>query len=47
MHTAGAADIVLSALDIPDIDPPLVYWEQAYDGFTHSPKARRIKLSLP
>ncbi len=37
-------DIGLSVLNLLDRDPPLVRWEQSYDGFTHSPKGMRIKL---
>lgn len=36
----------LSILNILDTDPPHVRWEQSYDGFTHSPKGRRIKVSV-
>ncbi len=32
--------------NVLDADPPLVNWEQSYDAFTHSPKGRRIKLSV-
>jgi len=40
------SDVALSVLNLLDAPPPLVNWEQSYDGFTHSPKGRRIKLSL-
>ncbi len=30
-------------LNLLDTDPPLVNWEQGYDGFTHDPKGRRLK----
>ena len=36
----------LHVLNVLDSDPPLVRWEASYDGFTHSPKGRRIKASL-
>ena len=39
-------DVALSALNLLGADPPLVNWEQSYDGFTHSPKGLRLKLSL-
>ncbi len=42
----GGWDAALSAINILDRDPPLVNWEQSYDGFTHSVKGRRIELSL-
>ena len=37
-------DIGLSVLNALGSPPPLVRWEQSYDGFTHSPKGRRIKM---
>ncbi|MDE2761550.1 MAG: TonB-dependent receptor [Gemmatimonadota bacterium] len=39
-------DMGLHVLNVLDSDPPLVRWEASYDGFTHSPKGRRIKASL-
>ena len=45
-RTSERFDMGLSALNVLDTDPPLVRWEASYDGFTHSPKGRRIKLSL-
>ena len=39
-------DIGLHVMNVLDSDPPLVRWEASYDGFTHSPKGRRIKASL-
>ena len=45
-RTSGKLDMGLSALNALNADPPLVRWEASYDGFTHSPKGRRIKLSL-
>ena len=45
-RAAGGTDIVLSVLNLLDSAPPLVNWEQSYDGFTHSPKGRRIKMSV-
>ena len=37
--------ISLSLLNLLDAAPPYVKWEQSFDGFTHSAKGRRIKLS--
>ena len=37
--------ISLSLLNLMDAAPPYVKWEQSFDGFTHSAKGRRIKLS--
>ena len=37
--------ISLSLLNLTDAAPPFVKWEQSFDGFTHSAKGRRIKLS--
>ena len=37
--------ISLSLLNLMDATPPYVKWEQSFDGFTHSAKGRRIKLS--
>ncbi len=39
-------DVSLSALNLLGSDPPPVNWEQGYDGFTHNPKGRRVKMSL-
>ena len=40
------ANMVLSGMNLLDTRPPLVNIEQAYDGFTHDPKGRRIKLAV-
>ena len=45
-RTSEQFDMGLHVLNVLDSDPPLVRWETSYDGFTHSPKGRRIKLSL-
>ena len=45
-HLPGGFDVTLSALNLLDTDPPFVNWESAFDGFTHSPKGRRLKLSV-
>lgn len=42
----GGFDLSFSVLNLLDSDPPFVNWETAFDGFTHSPKGRRLKLSL-
>ncbi|MYC72692.1 MAG: TonB-dependent receptor [Gemmatimonadetes bacterium] len=39
-------NIALSGMNLLDTMPPLVNIEQAYDGFTHDPKGRRLKLAL-
>ena len=33
-------------MNLLDKMPPLVNIEQAYDGFTHDPKGRRLKLAV-
>ena len=45
-RTRGNFDVSLSALNLLDADPPFVAWEQNYDGFTHSARGRRIKMSV-
>ncbi len=45
-RTSSTTDVALSVINLLDADPPLVNWEQSYDAFTHSPKGRRIKLSV-
>ncbi len=40
------ANMVLSGMNLLDTRPPLVNIEQAYDGFTHDPKGRRVKLGV-
>ncbi len=45
-RTSRTTDIALSLINLLDTPPPLVNWEQSYDGFTHSPKGRRVKLSV-
>ncbi len=39
-------NVALSGMNLLDTMPPLVNIEQAYDGFTHDPKGRRIKLAV-
>ena len=39
-------NLVLSGMNLLDTRPPLVNIEQAYDGFTHDPKGRRMKLAV-
>ncbi len=43
---ASGVGASLSLLNLTDAAPPFVKWEQSFDGFTHSAKGRRIKLSL-
>jgi len=45
-RTSSTTDVALSVINLLDADPPLVNWEQSYDAFTHSPKGRRLKLSV-
>ena len=44
-RSTGNFDVALSAVNLLDADPPFVAWEQNYDGFTHSARGRRVKLS--
>ena len=44
-RSRGNFDVALSAVNLLDADPPFVAWEQNYDGFTHSARGRRVKLS--
>lgn len=39
-------NVTLSALNLTDEDPPFANVEHGYDGFTHNPKGRRLKLIL-
>ena len=39
-------NLTLSVLNLADEDPPFANVEHAYDGMTHNPKGRRIKLIL-
>ena len=43
---SGGLNLVLSGMNLLDTRPPLVNIEQAYDGFTHDPKGRRVKLAV-
>ena len=45
-RASGNLDVGLYVMNALDADPPHVRWEQSYDGFTHSPKGRRIKMSV-
>ena len=38
--------IALTGVNLLDTMPPLVNIEQAYDGFTHDPKGRQLKLAV-
>ncbi len=39
-------DLALSALNLTDHDPPLVFFEQSFDALTANPKGRRLKAVL-
>ncbi|MDE2698589.1 MAG: hypothetical protein OXI23_06960, partial [Gemmatimonadota bacterium] len=39
-------NIAISGRNLIDTRPPLVNVEQAYDGFTHDPKGRQLKLAV-
>ena len=39
-------NIALSALNLADVEPPFADIELMYDGFTHDPKGRRLKLAV-
>ena len=43
---SAGVHIALSAINLLDAMPPLANIEQAYDGFTHDPKGRRLKLAV-
>ena len=44
-RSRGSFDVALSAMNLLNADPPFVAWEQNYDGFTHSARGRRVRLS--
>ena len=39
-------NIALSALNLTDAEPPFADVELMYDGFTHDPKGRRLKVAV-
>ena len=39
-------NLALSALNLTGEEPPFANVEHAYDGMTHNPKGRRVKLAL-
>ena len=43
---ASGLDLTLYALNLTGQVPPWVNVEQGYDGFTHDPKGRRLKMAL-
>ena len=43
---SGRLDVALSALNLTGAEPPFADVELMYDGFTHDPKGRRLKLAL-
>ena len=38
--------MTVSALNLADVQPPLVNTEQAFDSLTHNPRGRRVKLTV-
>jgi len=45
-NLSRGVNIAFSGMNLLGKKPPLVNIEQAYDGFTHDPKERRLKLGL-
>ena len=39
-------DLALSAINLTDEDPPLVFFEQSFDALTANPKGRRLKALM-
>ena len=39
-------DLALSAINLTDEDPPLVFFEQSFDALTANPKGRRLKAVM-
>ena len=46
MGVMDGVDAVVTGFNLFDSPPPLVNWEGSFDGFTHDPKGRRIKVAL-
>ena len=46
LNLSQGINIALSGVNLLDTRPPLVNIEQAYDGFTHDPKGRQLKLAV-
>ena len=44
--TPRGLQLAFSVLNLADEDPPFANVEHAYDGMTHNPKGRRLKLTL-
>lgn len=38
--------VIVSALNLANVQPPLVNTEQAFDSLTHTPRGRRVKLTV-
>ena len=38
--------LTLAGVNLLDTEPPLANVEQGYDGFTHDPKGRQLKLAV-
>ena len=45
-NLSRSINIAISGRNLLDTRPPLVNVEQAYDGFTHDPKGRQLKLAV-
>ena len=45
-NVSRGVNVAFSGMNLLGTMPPLVNIEQAYDGFTHDPKGRRMKLGL-
>lgn len=45
-QVSAGIHIALSGANLLDAKPPLVNIEAGYDGFTHDPKGRRLKLAV-
>ena len=45
-NLSPGVSIALSGVNLLDSEPPLANVEQGYDGFTHDPKGRQLKLAV-
>ena len=46
LNLSEGVKIALSGVNLLDAKPPLVNIEQGYDGFTHDPKGRQLKMAV-
>ena len=46
MKLTDQIDGFVTGFNVMGTPPPLVNWETSYDGFTHDPKGRRLKVGL-